>query len=396
MPIQSRCGDETLDLVHLHFATLYRPDLGAQLINEFGSAREALSAGTASRHRQLGIPHAVAHKIDSSETRRQAERELEICGREGVHIWGHSDPAYPALLRQCAAFPLVLFAWGGRSCVPRWDRWPTVGVVGSRKPTPYGIRQTHRFAAALARGGVIVVSGLARGVDGEAHRACIDQGGHTIAVLGSGLGHIYPREHCGMARTIVDGDHGFVISPFPYGAPPKSFHFPLRNAIISGVSRVLFVVEAGQKSGSLITVDHALLQARTVYALPGRVDEEVALGSLKLIRDGAHVAVEPADLFTALLLEGEGSLPPEVRDGLAKHCGTGDKVERYTAKLDGPLAEMLRALFREADTWHPDAISERTGADVVLLLRELSRLETTGALRRLQTGEFVESPSSGC
>ncbi|MCH2375467.1 MAG: DNA-protecting protein DprA, partial [Planctomycetes bacterium] len=166
--------------------------------------------------------------------------------------------------------------------------------------------------------------------------------------------------------------------------------------IISGVSRVLFVVEAGQKSGSLITVDHALLQARTVYALPGRVDEEVALGSLKLIRDGAHVAVEPADLFTALLLEGEGSLPPEVRDGLAKHCGTGDKVERYTAKLDGPLAEMLRALFREADTWHPDAISERTGADVVLLLRELSRLETTGALRRLQTGEFVESPSSGC
>ena len=277
---------EVLELVRLHLATLYDFEVGRRLLKHFGSAGEVLRQPQEKLITQLGVKPAVAKKLTSAALGRRAEAELELVRREGVTLLCASKEGYPLPLAQMPEGPVVLFARGTMvtgSDKKRCQRdasapeekmparrqrsdssWLTVGIVGSRRPTLYGVRQTRRFTGALARGGVVVVSGLARGIDGESHRVAVDEGGCTVAVLGSGLGRIYPPEHETLATRIWDSGRGMVLTPFPYLSAPKSFHFPLRNSVLSGLSRLLLVVEAGEKSGTLITVDHALRQGKLV------------------------------------------------------------------------------------------------------------------------------------
>ncbi len=184
-----------------------------------------------------------------------------------------------------------------------------------------------------------------------------------------------------------------MLTPFPYRASPRSHHFPLRNGILSGLSRLVLVVEAGEKSGSLITVDHALRQGKPVFAVPGRVDQPESRGCLRLIGDGAGLAVDPEDVVVALLASGEG-LPTSLRSDLAARLtliGRGE--DPAESMLPGPQGEALTKLFEETDCWHPDDMASRLNIDARVLLPEISRLEIAGALSRLPGGMFARTSS---
>lgn len=233
----------------------------------------------------------------------QARRQVDLEQLEkkvlaaGVRVLTWDDLAYPALLKQIPDAPPVLFVKG--ELLPA-DEW-AVALVGTRKPTPYGREVARLLAAELARNGVTVVSGLARGVDGIAHHAALDAGGRTLAVLGSGVDEIYPAEHRGLAERIVA--NGALISDYPLGTRPEASNFPPRNRLISGLSLGVVVVEAGLSSGALITADFAADQGREVFAVPGSILGSSSAGSNRLLRDGAHIVTEVRDILEVLRLD---------------------------------------------------------------------------------------------
>ena len=210
------------------------------------------------------------------------------CAVAGISILTDRDPAYPRVLREIHDPPGVLYVRG--EILPQ-DA-VAIAIVGARHATHYGIAQAERLASSLARGGVTIISGLARGIDAAAHRGALTGGGRTLAVLGSGLANIYPPEHAELAEQVAA--HGAVISEVPPDSPPLAGAFPQRNRIISGMALGVLVVEASVQSGALITARHAMEQGREVYAVPGRIDSRMSRGCHRLIRDGAKL-VETAD-----------------------------------------------------------------------------------------------------
>jgi DNA processing protein len=367
---------ETAAFLHVHLATLYDAGAGTRLIEMLGTPEAILA-----RPRSLEVPGvtrgAIARLLDPG-IRRHAEKEVEEARRRGIEIIAWGRPGYPAALRSLPGMPLVLYRTPPAGCADDVDDPLTIGIIGSRRPSPYGLRQARRFADALARRGITVVSGLALGVDGEAHRAALDAGGRTIAVLGSGLGRIYPPAHRDLARRIALPDRGALLSELPLDAAPKSFHFPMRNRVLSGLSSAILVVEAGEKSGSLITVRHALDQGKTVYVVPGRVDRPEAIGCLRLLQDGATPVIEPDDVLP-------GAATPTILPAAPARAAA---TARPRAGLGGPLGSRLDALFEEEDSWHPDTIAERLGAPPAEIISELARLELEGLLRRLPGGSY--------
>lgn len=198
------------------------------------------------------------------------------------HILTWEDPRYPPLLKEIAASPFVLFVEGSCAVLREWQ----LAVVGARDPSWTGAKEAFRFAYALAKKGVVITSGLARGIDGKAHLGALKASGKTIAVLGHGIDKRYPLPHTLLAEQIVSKE-GALVTEFPLGAPPKAPHFPRRNRIMSGLARGVLVVEAAVKSGSLITARYALEQGREVFAIPGSIHLPGANGSHHLIRQGA-------------------------------------------------------------------------------------------------------------
>lgn len=390
----SSADQESLDLLRLHLATLYDFECGVRCLEAFGSAHAVFRQSPAKVWERLGQkPKHLARRLFAKRFAVDAERELSRATKEGVEIVASTTADYPPPLRALPDRPLVLFAQGVRADSPshlRLDQsaWLTVGIVGSRRPSRYGLQQARRFATALAHAQIAVVSGLARGVDAEAHRACVDTDGVTIAVLGSGLGRIYPRDNESLLGRMLASGNGAVLTPFPFLTPPRGFHFPLRNSILSGLSALVLVVEAGEKSGTLITVDHALRQGRPVAAIPGRVDDEGCRGCLRLLQDGAALAIEPSDLFNTLINEIGLPLSARQRRRLsASHDGGCSTL----VPIDGPLGRELTELFRAAESWHADALAEQLGIAAADLLQELSRLELAGVLERLRGGKYTRS-----
>ena len=207
------------------------------------------------------------------------------------------DPTYPALLQQIPDAPPVLYIKGELTPADEW----AVALVGTRKPTLYGREVARLLASELARNGVTVVSGLARGVDGIAHHAALEAGGRTLAVLGSGLDEIYPQEHRVLAERIAEC--GALISDYPLGTRPEASNFPPRNRIISGLSLGVVVVEAALTSGALITADFAADHGREVFAVPGSILGQSSAGCNRLLRDGAHIVAEVGDILEILSLD---------------------------------------------------------------------------------------------
>ena len=362
---------ETIVYIHLHLATLYNSGLALRLLQAFGSPRGALEAGTAELLGIEGMSVKVKRRLRCKRTREQAKVEWSRCVSKRIRVLIHSLPGYPARLLNLEEMPLLLFSRGELAAADS----QALAVVGSRRPTPYSLRQTRLFAGDLAGRGVTLVSGLARGVDACAHRAALEAGGRTIAVLGSGLGRIYPPENHTLADRVLAENSGVLVSEFPFSMRPRPYHFPQRNRLISGLSNALLVIQAGEKSGSLSTARWALDQGKSIFVLPSRVDEEHNRGGLHLLRDGAGVATSPMDLSLELGLTGIPVRGEKKTDG-----------ERRT--LPGELGGPLETLFQEEDGWHPDALSARLGVPCSSLLAMLGRLELDGYLMKTSSGFY--------
>lgn len=228
-------------------------------------------------------------------TPRQLEASLNWLDHPSHHLLTADSPDYPEALRAIAHFPAALFIAGNPAVLSEHQ----LAVVGSRNLSDYGERSCRRFCEPLAKAGLTITSGLALGIDGVAHRTALQVQGRTVAVLGNGLSGIYPRRHSQLAAQIIEQD-GAVISELPLASPPLPYHFPWRNRIISGLSRAIFIVEAHERSGSLVTARYAAEQGREVFALPGLVDSPGSVGPHRLIQQGANLVRDPEDILDYL------------------------------------------------------------------------------------------------
>ncbi len=283
------------------------------------------------------------------------------------------DEAYPLMLRHIADPPLALFYAGAAQALHR----PCVSVVGSRSCTAYGQQVAKKIAGDLARLGFVIVSGLAYGIDARAHEAALAAGGRAAAALGSGVDRIYPRVHRPLAREII-ARGGVVISEFAPGSPPKPFHFPVRNRLISGLCHAVIVVEAKEKSGSLITARHCLEQGRELFAVPGPIHHATSVGVNRLIEKGearAYLSVES-------VLE---QLAPLV--GMA-----ADHAQAVRSRIADPLA---RRIYEKLDAFEPaplDLLVSELGEEPGPVLAKLVELETDRLVERLPGQLFVRNP----
>lgn len=235
--------------------------------------------------------------ICASRKEKDWEREYQRSLGLGVRCITRMDEEFPEKLKELPGMPYALYV---RGRMPD-ERKKTAAIVGARRCSPYGEKMTLEFAERLAGCGVQIISGMARGIDGAAHRGAENAGGETFAVLGCGPDICYPKEHRGLYEDLIK--KGGLISEYPPGTQPMAAHFPARNRIISGLSDVVLVMEAKEKSGSLITADMALEQGRDVYALPGPVNSVTSRGCNRLIRQGAGILLEPQELLEELQID---------------------------------------------------------------------------------------------
>lgn len=303
--------------------------------------------------------------VEAGDRARTAlERAAEV-GAEPVTVF---DTRYPALLSCIPDPPPVLWVNGQIECL----MLPAVAVVGSRAATPYALQVAERLGGELARRGLVVVSGLARGVDSAAHAGCLAVG-PTVAVLGSGLDRVYPSEHRSLALNI--SKTGLLVSELGPGAEPLAEHFPLRNRIISGISLAVVVVEASEKSGSLITAGFATAQGRDVMAVPGSVLSGRNRGSHALLKDGAKVV--------------------ETADDILEELGWPRKPASQTEPPKSLILEPLLAQMDVGESYSVEQLMVATGAGAPGLLRRLTELELNGLVRSVGAGRFTRMERPG-
>lgn len=342
--------DATVDL--LTIALL--PGAGARTARDL-AARAPLAEVTAHPRELAGeLPAPALRALVSGEARRRAEQELQRAVALGVRLVGWDEPDYPELLRRIYDPPPVLWVRG--RLVPG-EGQRSVALVGSRAASPQGRALACALARELAAAGVTIVSGLARGIDGEAHRGALEAEGRTLAVLGSALDCLYPREHAGLAAAI--SERGAVVSEFPFGTQAQPGRFPRRNRILAGWGRGVVVVEAAEKSGALITARCALDEGRDVLAVPGHPSHANSRGTNQLIRDGAALVRDASDVAAELGFGGvAGCARPEPADAVL-----------HALRPDVPASL--------------EELQERSGRPVAELLARLGELELTRQVRRL-------------
>jgi DNA processing protein len=247
---------------------------------------------------RIGLDRRAIAALQEARSTLDLDAYRERVNAAGFQVLTWQSEQYPRLLREVAASPPVLYVAGQ---LQEMDSW-AVAVVGTRRLTSYGQQITRELVASLARNNVTIVSGLARGIDGIAHKTALDVGGRTIAVLGSGLASLYPPEHHSLAQRIVRDRQGAVITEYSLDTPPDAKNFPPRNRIISGLSLGTIVVEAGERSGALITANFALEQNREVFAVPGNINSHASRGPNRLIQEGAKLVTSVEDVLEELNL----------------------------------------------------------------------------------------------
>jgi DNA processing protein len=322
-----------------------------------------------------GVPECLAREFPSNARKSQAESIWLRCQQEKVEILTFNDPAYPRPLKEIYDPPLVLYLKGDKSCLDE----PIIAIVGSRHASPYGINVSEQLARDLSRRGIIIVSGLARGIDSAAHRGALEGKGKTIAVLGSGIDVIYPRENRRLAQQIEAS--GCLISEYPLGTAPTPQNFPVRNRIISGLALGTCVVEAAEFSGSLITARVALEQGREVFAVPGNITSRNSFGPNLWIKQGAKLVQDWRDVVEELPLPvkqqistlSEGSENPQQQ-------GLFDQI------LTAEEKRVLELLSTDQPV-HIDQLLETTQMNSSELLAALSELEMKDIIKQLR-GKF--------
>jgi DNA processing protein len=359
------------------------PRAAARLLERFGSA-EAVFGALRSELERLRLRPEAVESIALRDRHEAASLELErVRAIEGADVLALDDGAYPALLREIPDPPVTLYVRGRwRECLDA----PCVGVVGSRRCSTYGQNVAHALSRDLAARGVTVVSGLARGIDAAAHRGALEAGGRTVAVLGTGLDEVYPRDHRKLAEEIP-ARGGALVTQFPLGTPPVAENFPYRNRIISGLSLGVVVVEAAENSGSLITARLAMEQNREVYAVPGNITSRNSFGTNYLIKGaGAKLVQQWQDVVT--------EFPPELAAALLPPAlqGRGAERRRDETALPSDLSEVERGVMRFVSTDEPAHIDElalRSGVAVSELSGVLLGLEMRELIRQLPGKCFV-------
>lgn len=362
------------DLLCLTMVPGVGPHTGQALLERFGTAGRVLDAPVVALREVPGVGPKLAAKIAQARREYDPADERELCRRAGVRLLPRGAPEYPPPLGDIPDPPCLLYVRG--SYAPRDPL--AIALVGSRKCTPYGLRVAERLAASLARVGLTVVSGLARGIDAAAHRGALKAGGRTLAVLANGLGQIYPPEHEELARDVAAA--GAVLSEMAMRQAPLAGLFPQRNRIISGLCLGVVVVEATPRSGSLSTAHHAMEQNREVFAVPGPIESLSSQGCHYLIRDGARLVQNVDDILEQL-----GPLVREVRPAAA------EPAVRHPVELT--LNDLERSLLGKLDD-RPTAVDEliaRTGLTASQVMATLSVLEMRRLVRRMPGHQFVRA-----
>lgn len=343
-----------------------------KLVERFGDARKAFSASESDLGRVPGLGRKGIRGLLRFSGWDEVRKELHCAFDAGIEVLPYDDPDYPPRLRAIADPPSFLYVKGEI----RPEDANAIAVVGSRNASPYGLKMARDLCHALAALGFTVVSGMARGIDGQAHEAALSAGGRTIAVLGSGADVVYPREHKALYQRI--GENGAVISEFPLGTPPLAQNFPYRNRLISGLALGVVVVEATEKSGSLITARLALEQGREVFAVPGEAGRSRSRGTHGLIRQGAKLVEGVEDILEEVAPQLVGALKKDARGPALRAAGLGADAQR--------VLELIGA-----EALHVDEIAERSGLSPARVLEILLRLEIDGLLQQLPGKRFVAS-----
>jgi len=338
-----------------------------RLLEAFGSPVRVLHAAERELRSVDGIGQDVAESIRTWESQLDLAAEMALVRDFGARVVTMGCPDYPALLREIHDPPIVLYVWGE---LRDRDRH-AIGIVGTRKPSHYGGECAKKLSYQLASAGVTVISGLARGIDTAAHQGALAAKGRTIAVIGSGLLSLYPPENLALAEKIAGS--GAVVSEFSMQVQADRQTFPMRNRIISGCSFGLLVVEAGGRSGSLISANQAGEQGRSIYAVPGRIDQPNAIGSNRLIQQGAKLITSASDILDdmGLLFAEPPSLSPV-----------------STPELTGNEAVIYRAVGD--DETHVDEIIARCGLPTHVASSTLLALEMKKLVRQRPGSRFVK------
>jgi DNA processing protein len=336
------------------------------LESHFGDLEAAWNA-SASDFKAAGLDARTVQAIASRRPRISLEAEMEKLEQYRVKALTWNDAAYPPRLKEIYDRPPLLYVRG--ALLPE-DEW-AVAVVGTRRATIYGRQVTEEIVADLARSRITIISGLARGIDSIAHRAALEAGGRTVAVLASGLDTVYPAEHAKLAREIMA--HGALVSEHPLGMPPRSDHFPRRNRIMSGLSLGVLVVEAGETSGALITARLALEQNREVFAVPGSILSTTSQGTNGLIQEGAK------------LVRGYDDILEELNLSMA--------AQQLEMKELLPASDAESMLLKQlsAEPRHIDEICRASQLPVSLVSSTLALMELKGMVRQVGGMSYVLS-----
>jgi DNA processing protein len=342
-----------------------------KLLEVFKEPQQILGAKRSELRKVEGIGSEVADQIASWESIVDLAAELVRIRDFGATVITQESPSYPKSLREIHAPPIVLYLWGDLN---ERDHH-AIGIIGARRTTHYGTESAKKLAYQLAYAGLTVISGLARGIDTAAHQGALAAKGRTIAVIGSGLSKLYPPENRGLAEKIRDGN-GAIVSEFSMEIEPDRQTFPMRNRIIAGWSHGILVVEAGLNSGALITASQAIEQGRSVYAVPGHINAPSALGSNRLIQQGAKLVMDASDILDDLQI-----LLPETKPS-----------PEAAARPLPPLSEDERRVYEAINSTETpiDQISAKCDLPSAIVSSTLLRLELKRLVKQLPGKYFVK------
>ena len=347
-------------LIALSLLPFLTPNRTRLLLEYFDPVEQACNATATMLQDFLSLTPDQAEQVKKPLTNESRARVAAL----RASVVTLADAHYPPMLREIFDPPLALHFRGDVSLLAR----PSVAVVGSRRASPYGVNAAAHVAKQLASAGVVVVSGLARGIDAAAHHAALDAGGTTIAVLGTGIDITYPRSNARLYRRIEE--RGAIVSEFPPGTPPKPEHFPIRNRVISGLAHGTVVVEATRRSGSLITARMAAEQNRDVFAVPGSIFSAGSEGTHRLVQYGAKLVHDVDDVLEELPGALRAPRPPQEEE------------------VPAELRDVLAALTREEGA-HIDTVAARLGRTTGAVAESLLQLELGGWIRALPGARYV-------
>lgn len=357
------------------------PRVAIKLLEHFGSVENIFLAKRRELE-DLGLKTETIQSILDRSFHKKAEQELEQVKKLGGDILILDDGDYPALLREISDPPIVLYVIGNwKECF----EMPCIAVVGSRRCSTYGQNACSMLTRDLAKRGICIVSGLARGIDSVAHQAAIDVKGKTIAVLGTGIDDVYPKENKKLVEEILEND-GALVSQFPLQTPPLKDNFPYRNRIISGLSWGVLVVEASERSGSLITARHALEQNREIFAVPGNITSRNSFGTNYLIKTGAKLVQQWQDIINELPVE----ISLKVTQEKPKESTSTDlhQAKLFPADLN-ETEKRIYELIPMDESVHFDTLVEIAKIPIAELSVALLALEVRKLIRTLPGNRFV-------